>query len=182
VPGAAGRPDLRFLPALRIGAEPAALDAAPAAQGWPAGAIVARIAPDDALVLLPGDGNAPAAGAVAPIAPDDAPVLLPGDGGAAGAEAVAGVVAGLDPWALVEPEAGLVAAAVPVALAEWWVANHADWLLDPAHDGLAQGLVAGIPVKVRVAGDRALILVPTGYAAELVERWAEPAAGWEASR
>jgi hypothetical protein len=71
---------------------------------------------------------------------------------------------------LVVDEAGFVG---------WWltpdelreqVVPHVDWPLPTARPALAQGLVAGVPAKLWLAEDRALLLCAAAYAHELQER------------
>lgn len=71
---------------------------------------------------------------------------------------------------LVVDEAGFVG---------WWltpdeltraVVPHLDWPLPAARPALAQGLVAGVPAKLWLAEDRALLLCAAAYAHELEER------------
>ena len=76
-----------------------------------------------------------------------------------------------DPDAIVVPDAGWAGAWLDAADAAALLARHADWPLPAA--GLAQGAAAGVPVKVVVAGDRTLLLVPAAFQAELVERLGE---------
>ena len=60
----------------------------------------------------------------------------------------------------------------------WWltpdelghVAAHVDWPLPTERPALAQGLVAGVPAKLWLAEDRALLLCAAAYAHELEER------------
>ena len=61
----------------------------------------------------------------------------------------------------------------------WWltpdelreqVVPHVDWPLPAARPALAQGLVAGVPAKLWLAEDRALLLCAAAYAHELEER------------
>jgi hypothetical protein len=73
-----------------------------------------------------------------------------------------------DPDAIVVPDAGWAGALLDAGAARELLARHADWPL-PDH-GLAQGAAAGVPVKIVVAGESVLLLVPSAYAAELVER------------
>ena len=71
--------------------------------------------------------------------------------------------------ALVEVEPGFVG---------WWlsaaelatVLEHVDWPLPASFPALAQGLVAGVPAKLWLAGDRALLVCAAAYAHELQER------------
>ena len=71
---------------------------------------------------------------------------------------------------LVVDEAGFVG---------WWltpeevreqVLPHVDWPLPTARPALAQGLVAGVPAKLWLTEDRALLLCAAAYAHELEER------------
>ena len=72
--------------------------------------------------------------------------------------------------AIAEEEAGLVG---------WWlsleelhvhVLEHVDWPLPATRPALAQGLVAGVPAKLWLTRDRALLLCAAAYARELEER------------
>ena len=70
---------------------------------------------------------------------------------------------------LVEDERGFVG---------WWlsaaelanVLEHVDWPIPAERPALAQGLVAGVPAKLWLAGDRALLVCAAAYAHELQER------------
>ena len=75
-----------------------------------------------------------------------------------------------DADAIVVSDGGWAGAWLDAGVARELLARHADWPL-PA-EGLAQGAAAGVPVKVLVADDRTLVLVPSAFAAELVERLA----------
>jgi hypothetical protein len=75
-----------------------------------------------------------------------------------------------DEHAIVEDETGLVG---------WWlraeeltdlVLPHVEWPLPATRPALAQGLVAGVPAKIWLTEDRALLLCAAAYAHELVER------------
>ena len=61
----------------------------------------------------------------------------------------------------------------------WWltpdevreqVLPHVDWPLPTQRPALAQGLVAGVPAKLWLSEDRALLLCAAAYAHELEER------------
>lgn len=61
----------------------------------------------------------------------------------------------------------------------WWltpeevneaVLPHVDWPLPTARPAFAQGLIAGVPAKLWLAEDRALLLCSAAYAHELMER------------
>jgi hypothetical protein len=91
------------------------------------------------------------------LAPDDMLVI-----GAASAEVVG--------EHLLVDEAGFVG---------WWltpdeVTTHVlpqvDWPLPTTRPALAQGLIAGVPAKLWLAEDRALLLCSGAYAHELMER------------
>ena len=75
-----------------------------------------------------------------------------------------------DEHAIVEDETGLVG---------WWLTQaeltdlvlpHLEWPLPAARPGLAQGLIAGVPAKIWLTEDRALVLCAAAYAHELAER------------
>jgi len=77
-----------------------------------------------------------------------------------------------DEPAIVEKDAGY---------AGWWltpdefadaVLPHVDWALPVTRPVLAQGLVAGVPAKIWLTDDRALLLCAVAYAHELAERLA----------
>jgi hypothetical protein len=74
------------------------------------------------------------------------------------------------PEAVVEEEAGFVG---------WWLTfeelydsllEHVDWPLPEALPALAQGLIAGVPAKLWLTNDRALLMCAAAYAHELEER------------
>ncbi|MDQ3128530.1 MAG: hypothetical protein M3Q66_08780 [Chloroflexota bacterium] len=73
-----------------------------------------------------------------------------------------------DPDAIVEPEAGFVVALLDEDDVRR-VAAHTDWEFPTATGELAQGKVAGVPVKV-VGGRPALLVTNAAYADELRER------------
>lgn len=50
------------------------------------------------------------------------------------------------------------------------VIPHIEWPLPDARPALAQGFVAGVPAKLWLDGERALLLCAAAYADELVER------------
>jgi hypothetical protein len=73
-----------------------------------------------------------------------------------------------DPDAIVAPDDGWAGAWLAPADAAELLARHAEWR--PPADGLAQGALAGVPVKVLITPARTLIVVPGPFVAELVER------------
>ena len=60
----------------------------------------------------------------------------------------------------------------------WWltpdevaeVAQHVEWTIPSTRPVLAQGLVAGVPARLWLTDDRALLLCAAAHAHELVER------------
>ena len=72
-----------------------------------------------------------------------------------------------DPDAIVVRDPGWAGVGLPPADAAARLARHAEWR-PPA--GLAQGALAGVPVKVLATAEATLIVVPLPFAAELVER------------
>lgn len=128
---------LNRIPATRIVATPAALDAA----SWPAGALVLRFAPDEVWVNSAADTAELAA-------------IVP------------------DPHAIVEPDSGFAGAWLPAGALLDFLARAAEWAPPTGRPAFAQGAAAGLPVKVWLEADRALILVPAPYAADLEERMA----------
>jgi hypothetical protein len=74
-----------------------------------------------------------------------------------------------DAAAVAEDEAGFVG---------WWltpdelaaVVHHIEWALPTPRPALAQGLVAGVPARLWLTEERALLLVAAAHAHELVER------------
>ncbi len=74
-----------------------------------------------------------------------------------------------DPFAIIEPESGFMESWCD---SEWFaarVAPHIDWAI-PTRPALAQGLVAGVPCKLRFADDSVLVLCLTAHVHELKER------------
>lgn len=105
------------------------------------------------------DGLAwPAGTATLQLAPDDVLVI-----GATQAELA-------DEHAIVEDETGLVG---------WWLTTdeladrvlpHVEWPLPATRPAVAQGMVAGVPAKIWLTEDRALLLCAAAYAHELAGR------------
>ena len=73
-----------------------------------------------------------------------------------------------DPFAIIEPEYAFVHwRLTPEEFDD--VTDHIEWPL-PAAGQLGQGLIAGVPAKIRVAADHVLLIVSAGLAHELLER------------
>lgn len=75
-----------------------------------------------------------------------------------------------DPAALVEPEGGFWLVETTRAELEEWVATNATWPLPDAPRYFVQGAVAGIPVKLDVVDDRALIVTRLSLRHDLEDR------------
>ena len=73
-----------------------------------------------------------------------------------------------DPDAIAEDDRGFVGAWLDPLDVQTLVA-HADWELPNIAGELAQGKIAGVPVKL-IAGDRALLVTQAAYAHDLAER------------
>jgi hypothetical protein len=122
---------------LRVVADPAALDIAT----WTWAAVPAAGHPGAEITLR--------------IAPDEAFAI--------GAEAVSVD----DPHAIVERESGLVATWLTPAELLGTVARHLEWPLPTERPVLAQGLVAGVPAKLWLSADGAILITAAAYADEL---------------
>jgi hypothetical protein len=75
-----------------------------------------------------------------------------------------------DPAALIEPESGFWLVETTRAKVEEWVAANAVWPLPDSPRYFVQGSVAGIPVKIDVADDGALIVTRLSLRHDLEER------------
>lgn len=119
------------LTATRIAALPDALDAA----AWPEGAIVLRLAADEALVI---------------------------------ADVPSSTI--IDPDAIVERETGFSGVWIEAREAREILMRECDWEVPGYRPAFAQGMVAGLPVKLWLDEDRVLFVVATPFAADLAER------------
>ncbi len=75
-----------------------------------------------------------------------------------------------DEDAIVEPETGFVGTWLTPDEVGELVETHIEWPLPAARPALAQGLIAGVPAKLWLEVDRALLLCAAAYAHELAER------------
>lgn len=75
-----------------------------------------------------------------------------------------------DPHAIVELETGFSAVWLDHVAAIDWLERECDWELPPDRPAFAQGLVAGLPVKIWFERDRVLFIVASPLAADLAER------------
>jgi hypothetical protein len=110
------------------------------------------------LVALPStlDGLSAEGGAILRLANDEAFV-------------VGGLRAVEDPAVLIEDETGFVGwRLTPDEVTE--IAHHVEWAMPLGWPALAQGLVAGVPARLWLTEDRALLIVAAAYAHELMER------------
>lgn len=72
--------------------------------------------------------------------------------------------------AIVVEEAGFVGCWLTPAQLRTDVLPHVDWQLPDPRPTLAQGFVAGVPARLWLESDRALLLCAAPYAHELAER------------
>jgi hypothetical protein len=72
--------------------------------------------------------------------------------------------------AVVEEERGFVGWWLSLEELEELVAEHIDWPLPKTWPALGQGLIAGVPAKLWLTNDRALLLATAAYAHELMDR------------
>lgn len=84
------------------------------------------------------------------------------------APVAAGVVE--DAHAIVECETGFSAVWVDNAEAMDFLERECDWELPRERPAFAQGMVAGLPLKLWFEQDRVLLLVASPYATDLAER------------
>lgn len=75
-----------------------------------------------------------------------------------------------DPYAIVERETGFSWVWLDAAAAERFLDRECEWERPSVRPALAQGAVAGIPVKLRLESGRTLILVPAPFAAAFQRR------------
>ena len=80
-----------------------------------------------------------------------------------------------DDHAIVERETAFVGWGLSPAEFDAHVARHVEWALPTARPVLAQGLAAGMPVKLWFEHDRVLLLVSSGLVHEAVDRFGVPA-------
>ena len=75
-----------------------------------------------------------------------------------------------DEHAIVELETGFVGIWLTEDELRDLVLPHVEWPLPAARPALAQGLIAGVPAKLWLVDDRALLLCAAAHAHELTER------------
>ena len=82
-----------------------------------------------------------------------------------------------DEYAIVERETAFVGWGLTDDEFDRLVARHVEWSLPVERPALAQGLAAGMPVKLWFDHDRVLLIVSRGFAHEAADRFRLPA--WE---
>lgn len=96
--------------------------------------------------------------------------LAPDDIFAVGAKITdATAIRAADPHAIIVDESGFVGCWL-TAQALVNVSAHIEWHLPTTRPMLAQGYVAGVPAKLWLTGDRALLLCASPFATDLIER------------
>jgi len=75
-----------------------------------------------------------------------------------------------DPHAIVAPDGGFVGAWLPMAEALDFLERTCEWEPPQARPAFAQGMVAGLPVKLWFEVERVLFVVAAPYAVDLAER------------
>lgn len=75
-----------------------------------------------------------------------------------------------DPHAIVEPDAGFVAVWMEADRALDFLERSCEWEVPAERPVLAQGAVAGLPVKVWLERDRVMFVVAAPYARDFEER------------
>lgn len=75
-----------------------------------------------------------------------------------------------DPHAILEPETGFVGAWLTTDELLSLVVPHVEWQLPETRPALVQGTIAGVPTKLWLEEDRALILTLAAYRHELESR------------
>lgn len=75
-----------------------------------------------------------------------------------------------DEHVIAVPETGFVGTWLTREQLARWVVPHVEWSLPEARPALAQGLIAGVPAKLWLDDDRALLLCAAAYAHELADR------------
>ncbi len=77
---------------------------------------------------------------------------------------------GGDEYAIIVPEGGFVGQWVTAPEALALLVHHCEWELPRARPAFAQGMVAGVPVKLWLEESRVLFVVPAPFAADFQER------------
>lgn len=75
-----------------------------------------------------------------------------------------------DPHAIVAPDGGFAGVWLPTAEALDFLERTCEWEIPHDRPAFAQGMVAGLAVKLWLEEDRVLFVVPAPFATELAER------------
>lgn len=75
-----------------------------------------------------------------------------------------------DPHAIVAPDGGFASVWLPTAEALDFLERACEWELPHDRPAFAQGMVAGLAVKLWLEEERVLFVVPAPFAMELAER------------
>ncbi|MEN9505528.1 MAG: hypothetical protein RI958_1454 [Actinomycetota bacterium] len=75
-----------------------------------------------------------------------------------------------DPYAIIEPESTFVKWTLTYDEFDHHLVRHIEWQLPSARPALAQGLVAGMPVKLWLTDDHVDLIVSNGLVHEAVDR------------
>jgi len=77
-----------------------------------------------------------------------------------------------DPHAIVVPDGGFAGLWLPTAAALDFLERACEWEVPSSRPAFAQGMVAGLPMKLWLETDHVLLIVPAPYATDLQERLA----------
>lgn len=75
-----------------------------------------------------------------------------------------------DPHALIEPEEGFVGVEMVRSDVREWMAREAEWEIPDSGPCFAQGMIAGLPMKIWADGNRALVVTRASLRHDLGER------------
>lgn len=75
-----------------------------------------------------------------------------------------------DPHAIVVEDGGWCGVWMPAAQAYPFLRSSAAWPVPDDRPAFAQGMIAGLPLKLWLEDDRVLFIVPAAFAAEFEER------------
>ena len=78
-----------------------------------------------------------------------------------------------DPYAIVVADAGFAGTWLSNEQGLDFLEHHCEWRLPDQRPAFAQGMVAGLPMKLWFEQDRLLLLVPAPYSTDLEDRLAE---------
>lgn len=85
-----------------------------------------------------------------------------------------------DPHAMVVTETGFVSVRLALDEAMEFLERNCEWELPATRPAFAQGMVAGLPLKLWFEAERVLFITPAPFAADLEERFVVPPSGGRA--